>query len=77
MVVYPQSQTFQSCLEGFCGVLFMETGQYNTGNIQTQFPEDFQQAQNIPVVGDAQVTPDLVLLNVTGIDDNDHFYLIL
>ena len=39
--------------------------------------EGVDQAQHVRVVGDAKVPPDLVFLNVAGVDDDDDLRLVL
>ena len=40
-------------------------------------PENTDESDHIPVIGDAQVAPDLILLDIRRIDGNDHFRMIL
>ncbi len=75
--VDPDADALQTGLEGLDLRLLVESGQHHRADVQTQLPENINQADHIPVVGDAQIATNLVLLNVGGVDGNDHLHLIL
>ena len=77
VVVHPDAHALQPGLECLGHGLLPEPGQHHAGYIQAKIPEYIDQPDHIPVIGNAQVPPDLVLFNVVGIDDNDHLHLFL
>ena len=77
VVVDLQSHPLQTLLEGGGDGLAPEPGQHHAGHIQAKVPEYIDEPDHIPVIGDAQIPPDLVLFNIVGVDGNDHLHLIL
>ena len=77
VMVHLQAQALQTGLECLRLGLLIVAGQHHAGNIQTEAPENVDQTDHIPVIGDAQVAADLVLLNIGSVDGNDHLHLIL
>ena len=77
MVVDLHTQLFQPGTESLGCQLSIVAGQHHTGYIQTEIPENADQPDHIPVVGNAQVTPDLIFLNIVGVDGDDHLHLLL
>ena len=77
MVIYPDAHALQTGLECLGHGLVMEAGQHHAGNIQTEAAENIDEADHIPVIGNAQVTADLIFLNIVGVDGNDHLHLVL
>jgi hypothetical protein len=69
--------SIQALPESAGNVVFVVAGQHDGTYIQTQSPEHTDEPQYILIIGDAQVTADLVFLNVSSIDGNDHFRLVL
>ena len=53
--------------------LFIIAGDNNPGNIQFPFSKIVDQAQNISIVGDAEIRAHFLALNITGIYTNDNF----
>ena len=76
MVIHPNAHTLQPGLECLGAALTMESGQNHAGHIQTKATEDVNQPDHVPVVGDAQIAPDLILLDIVGIDGDDHLHLL-
>ena len=74
--VAPDAQLFQTLQEGVCRRLAAVTGQHHAAHIQAHLPEGVNQAQNVCVIGNAQVAPDLVLFNIRSVDGDDHFCVI-
>ena len=77
MVIDPQAHTLQALLERGGDGLAPEPGEHHAGHIQPKVPEHINEPDHIPVIGDAQVPPDLVLFNIVGVDGNDHLHLVL
>ena len=73
-----EPQALQPLLEGFPrrGVE-VELGDDHAAHIEADAPEGVDEAQQVQVVGDAQVPPHLVLLDVPGVDDHDDLRLVL
>ena len=53
VVVDLHAQTLQPGLEGLGSRLGIEPGQHHAGHIQPQFPENVDEPDHIPVIGDA------------------------
>ena len=70
------TQGFQTLFEGIGSGLTLILGDDHTAHIQSDGPEGIDQTQHFQIVGDAQVPPDLVLFQVTGIDGDDDLCLI-
>ena len=51
-------------------------GEHHTAYVQADGAEFIHQPQNIQIIGDAQVAPQLIFFNIASIDDNDHFHLM-
>ena len=77
VMVDPDAHALQAGLEGGGQGLAVEPGEYHAGNIQPKIPEHPNQANHVPVIGDAQIAPDFVLFNIVGVDGNDHLHLLL
>ena len=77
MAVHPDSQRFQTLLEGLGHRLSLITSQYDAAHIQAKVAEHIDEPQHIHIIGDAQIAAELVLFDVTGIDDDYYFYLFL
>ena len=77
MVIDPDAQPFQAGLERLRQRLFMEAGQHHAGNVQAEAPENVDQANDVPVIGDAKIAPNLILFDIVGVDGNDHLHLLL
>ena len=77
MPVAPDAQgieTLQKCVRrALVGI----PGQHHAAHVQIHTPEDVDQPQHVLVIRDAQIAPDLVFLNVRGIDGNDDFHILL
>ena len=52
-------------------------GQHHAAHIQPQAPENINEAQDIVIIGDAQISPDLALFDVRRIDGNDDLHILL
>ena len=70
-------QRLQPLLEGLGGGLGVVLGQHHAAHIQPDAPEGVDEPQHVHVVGDAQISPHLVLLNVRGVDDDEDLRLVL
>ena len=57
VVIDLDTQSFQPGLESFCQILTVVAGQNHTGYIQSEAAENINEPYNIPVIGNAQVTP--------------------
>ena len=77
VMIHPDAHSFQTGLESRGHGLTVEPGKHHAGNIQSQLPENINQADHIPVIGDAQILPDFALFNIPGIDGNHHLHLVL
>ena len=85
MAIDLDAQRFQPLLECVGRRLGAVMGNAHAAHIQPDPPECIDQAQHIQVVGDAQIAPALIFLNIAGADDDDdlrrflhlqqHFYL--
>ena len=51
--------------------LVLEAGDHHAGGDETHGAEDIQQAQDVFVIGDAQIAAHLVLLDIVGVDGDD------
>ena len=51
--------------------LVLEAGDHHAGGGETHGAEDIQQAQDVFVIGDAQIAAHLVLLDIVGVDGDD------
>ena len=70
------THALQPGLERFHLRLGVIAGQHHAADIKPEASENVNQADHIPVVGDAQIAPDFVLFNVARIDGDDHLHLI-
>ena len=71
-----QPQALQPGLEGVGGGLAGVPGDHHAAHAQPPAPELVDEPEHIAVVGDAQVPPDLVLLDVAGVDGDDDLRLV-
>ena len=71
------AKALQPPLKSHCGALPGIPGQHHAAYIQPIFPECVDQAHHIQIIGNTQITPALILLNVIGIDGNDNLCLVL
>ena len=67
------AQVLQAAAEGVRGPLAGILGDDHAAHEELLRPEGVDEAQHVLVVGDAQIAPDLVLLNGGGVDGNDDF----
>ena len=77
VMVYPDAHALQPGLESPGNALAVVAGEHHAGHVQTQIPEHANEADHVPVIGDAQVATDFVFLDVIGVDGNDHLHLLL
>ena len=63
-------------LELICAVLAGVMGDDHAAYVQASLLELLSQTEDILIVGDAQIAPDLVLLDVRGTDDDDNLRVI-
>ena len=76
VAVYLDAEGLQTGLEGVGGGLAGVLGDHHAAHQQTAAPEDIDQPQHVAVVCNAQVAPDLVFLNVPGVDGDDNLCLV-
>ena len=57
--------------------LFLPTGQHDAAHVKPVTAERINQAENVLIVGDSQVTANLVLFDVASVNRNDDFGLVL
>ena len=76
MVVALDAQRFQTVGEVQRGGLAGVAGDDHAPHIQAEPPEHVDEPEHVLVVGDAQIPPDLVLLDVRGVDDDDDLHLV-
>ena len=77
MVVYFYAERFKSALESVCGRLVLVTCKNYAADIETYLCEHVEKTDNINVIGDAQVSADLVLLDVCRVYDYDYLCFVL
>ena len=77
MVIHPNAHSLQPRLEGLGRGIVMIAGQHNTGHIEAEVPEDVDQPDHIQIIGNAQIPPDFVFLDIRGVDGNYHLHLLL
>ena len=77
MAVSLHAQGIQPLQEGIGGRLAGVPGQHHAAHIKLQLPEGVDEAQHVHIIGDAQVAPDLVALDVGGVDGDDHLHVVL
>ena len=71
------AQALQPGLEQVGGGLAGIAGDHHAAHQQATATEDVDEPQHVAVIGDAQVAPDLVLLDVPGVDGDDDLRLVL
>ena len=76
MAVHLHAQGLQLPLIGDGALLSLISCQNHAAHKEAVAAEGVDQTQNIHVIGDAQVSADLVLLNVIGIDDQDDLHVL-
>jgi hypothetical protein len=72
MQVDPDTPLFKLVLEGFCGRLVPVPCDDHGCHLNAPFPEVIVGLQCIDVVGDAEVSPHLLSLYVSGVDAKDN-----
>ena len=75
--VAADAQLFQPVKESVRRILSAVTGQHHAAHIQPHVPENINQAEDILIIGDAQIPPHFILLNVPGVDGDDDLHIIL
>ncbi|CDA61464.1 uncharacterized protein BN513_01225 [Clostridium sp. CAG:169] len=75
MAVDLDAQRFQPLLKGNSDRLTLEAGHHNAADIQPKAAEDVDQAQNVDIIGDAQVAADFIFFNIGSVDDHHHLHL--
>ena len=69
-------QVLHPAAEGVGGGLSGVLGDHHAAHQQALPPEGVDEPQHVHVVGDAQIAPDLVLLDVAGADGDDHLHRV-
>ena len=77
MAVAPDAQGGQPLQKGVRRPLAAVPAHHHTAHIEAHAPEDVDQPQHVVVIGDAQVPPDLVFLDVCGVDGNEDLHVVL
>ncbi len=72
-----ESQSFQLLLVGNSTRLFLPAGQHHRAHVEAITAERVNQAEHVLVVGNAEVAADLVLFDVTRINGDNDFGLVL
>ena len=71
------AERFELLLEGDRRRLVLEEGDNDSSDIKPEMAEDVDEPKNVGVVGDADVAPLLVFLDVARIDNDDDLGLVL
>ena len=77
VVIDLDAHAFQALPIGFSAGLAVEVRDYHAVDAEAAGHEFVPEAEDIDIVGDAEVAADLVLLDVHGADDDDDFRIIL
>ena len=77
VVVDLDAHLLQALAVGLRAGLAVEVGDDDAVHAQTAVQEGVPEAEDVHVVGDAQVAPHLVLLDVHGADDDDDLRVVL
>ncbi len=75
--VAADAQVFQPVEEGVCRGLSAVAGQHHAAHIQAHVPENVDEPENVLIIGDAQVPPHFILLNIAGVDGDDDLHVVL
>ena len=70
------AQIFQSLLEGVHGTLTYIAVDDHATDVQSHRAEGVDQAKHLAVIGNAQVAAEFVVLNVGGVDGDDHLGIL-
>ena len=76
MTIHFNSERFQLLLIGNRPFLPGKTGQNDRTYIETISAKGINQSQNIHIVGDAQISANFILLNITRMNGNDNFRIL-
>ena len=76
MDINTDAHTFQLSFKGIGAVLSGVLGDHYASHKKASAPECIDKAENINVVGDPQISSDLVLLNISGADHDDDLRMI-
>ena len=77
VVIDGNAHVLQAFAVGLCTGLSVEVGNHHGIHAQVPVHELVPQTEHVHVVGDAQVAPYFVFLNINGADDNDDFQIFL
>ena len=77
VAVAPDAQGGQPLQKGVRRPLAAVPAHHHAAHIEAHAPEDVDQPQHVVVIGDAQVPPDLVFLDVCGVDGNEDLHVVL
>ena len=69
--LYPKS--FKLCAECGCRRLTRILRKHNAANVKPVFTESVDKAQNVRIIGDAEVAADFVAFNIACVDDYYNF----
>ena len=76
VAIAPDAQGRQPLDEGVRRRLTGVLGDDHGANIKAQAPENIHEPQHVLIVADAQVAPDLLLLDVSGADDHHDLHVV-
>ena len=77
VAVAPDAQGRQPLQKGVRRPLAAVAAHHHAAHVEAHAPEDVDEPQHVVVIGDAQVSPDLVLLDVRGIDGDEDLHVVL
>ena len=77
VIIHLDAHILQTLAVGFCAGLAVEVGDNDAVYAQIPLQKLVPQTENVHIVRDAQITSNLVFLNVYGTDDNDNLYVVL
>ena len=76
MAVDLEAQRLQLLLVGEGGGLLGEAGQHHASDQETVAGEGVHQAQQVHIIGDAEVAADFVFLDISDVDGNNDLHLV-
>ena len=77
MTVAANPQSRQALQKGIRRRLAAVAGQHHAAHIQVHTTENIDQAKNVVIIGDSQISAHLILFNVRGIDGDNDLHVIL
>ena len=77
VAVGPHAQSVETLEEGVRRRLAVVLGNHHAAHIQVHASEDINEPQHILLIGDPQITPDLVLFDIAGADGHHDLHVVL